>query len=601
MTHRIHDYLTSRRRKKTNQPTSFWGGLRGGLLFFLLLILIFPAPTSAQGPDTPPSVSSGGTLWVQNCQPCHGGDGQGDGPSAAGIPNPLPNFADPATARQYLPAENFEVIKNGRIDNMMPPWGDQMTDAEIWDTAAYVWRLGTSFENIDAGETIYQENCAACHSESGSGDGPEAAAPMPDFTNLDEMVQKSQTDLQAGYQSGDPHQALSLNEAEVWQALDYVRTFSFAVPQRNGVLSGQVINATTGEPVGELEVTLRGFQENAEVLTLSTVADSQGRYTFEKLPTEHTTFYVVEATYKDIAYNSDEPGVFTPNSTETTLDLNIYDTTTNPEAVNVGQLHYIVNFTPNTANMVQIFILNNTGNRAYIGQNGQTFTFNLPGNAAGIEFQEEFPGSRFMATESGYTDTAPVPPHTETIIAVQYTLPVDDDTLTIEMPVTSDINAVSVMLADQGAELSSGQLQFMDSRSMQGQTFDIYGGANLNAGDTLSFRLNNLDDLDFSSVLGVPPGASLPDSQPIDQNLLLWGMIGLGGLALVLAGVVYPITRPRVAATPDDDPETQRQKLLLMLARLDETFEAGEMDEVVYRQARARAKTELARLMELNR
>jgi hypothetical protein len=38
--------------------------------------------------------------------------------------------------------------------------------------------------------------------------------------------------------------------------------------------------------------------------------------------------------------------------------------------------------------------------------------------------------------------------------------------------------------------------------------------------------------------------------------------------------------------------------LLLLLARLDETFEAGELDEEVYRQARAKYKAELAQIME---
>ncbi len=585
-------------------PTPLPPGVKNlSLLFTLLSLLLLAIPIHAQEPDSPPSVSQGGMLWTQNCQPCHGTTGQGDGPSAAAIPNPLPDFSNPETARQYVPVENFDIIKNGRMENMMPPWKERLTDAEIWDAAAQVWRLGTSYENIDAGEVIYQEQCAACHGENGTGDGPDASPEMLDFTNLDEMAQRSQGNLQANFQaSGDPHANLSLTDEELWQTLDYIRTFSFAVPQRNGVLTGQVIKATSGEPVANAEVTLRGFQDNAEILTMTTQADSEGRYTFTKLPTEHTIFYGVESEYSGIAYTSEEPGIFTPDSTETTLDLKVYETTTSTDAISVGQMHYIFAFFPEVMSVAQIFVLNNTGDATYVGQNGQTFGFSLPDNATNIEFQESAPGSRFTTTDTGYADTAPVLPNTETIIAVQYNVPVDGDTATLNTPLPADINSVSVMLADQGAELSSDQLQFMDTRSLQGQSYQIYAGSNLKQGDTLSLQLSNLDDLDFTSVMGAPPGASVPAGQPVDQNMIMWVIIGLGGLAIVLAGVVYPLTRPQLAEATDsdyNDPAMQRQKLLLTLARLDEAFAAGEINESAYRQARTRTKAELARLMEL--
>jgi hypothetical protein len=87
----------------------------------------------------------------------------------------------------------------------------------------------------------------------------------------------------------------------------------------------------------------------------------------------------------------------------------------------------------------------------------------------------------------------------------------------------------------------------------------------------------------------------------IDQDLLRWLVIGLGGMMLIVAGVIYPYYRPRLTSqgeASDQDPETYRQRLLLTLARLDDLFEAGELDEQVYRQTRARYKAELAEMME---
>ena len=150
-------------------------------------------------------------------------------------------------------------------------------------------------------------------------------------------------------------------------------------------------------------------------------------------------------------------------------------------------------------------------------------------------------------------------------------------------------------MAEQGVELDSEQVQFIETRQMQGTTFTIYGGAGLGQGDTLALRLSNLDDLEFAGMPNAP-GATVPAGRPVDQDLLRWITIGLGGLAIVLAAVVYPALRAGMA-DPDDEPATRQQKLLLLLAKLDEAFAAGELEEAVYEQARRRYKAELAELM----
>jgi hypothetical protein len=51
------------------------------------------------------------------------------------------------------------------------------------------------------------------------------------------------------------------------------------------------------------------------------------------------------------------------------------------------------------------------------------------------------------------------------------------------------------------------------------------------------------------------------------------------------------------ADVDDEAAQAQRQKLLLTLAQLDKVFEAGNLDETSYRQARANYKAELIRVM----
>jgi mono/diheme cytochrome c family protein len=82
----------------------------------------------------------GALLYAENCVPCHGANGGGDGPRAYFIfPKPR-NFHDPAT-RTYLDRGTlYNGIKYGVVGKEMPAWGKVWSDEEIADVAEYVFR-----------------------------------------------------------------------------------------------------------------------------------------------------------------------------------------------------------------------------------------------------------------------------------------------------------------------------------------------------------------------------------------------------------------------------------------------------------------------------
>jgi mono/diheme cytochrome c family protein len=582
------------------------------LLLILLTSSMFLWPVTAQAappaqtPDEMPSVIGGRTGWSETCLPCHGPTGQGDGPTAETIEGPLPDFSDPETARRRVPVENFETIKNGRLEKLMPPWGDRLNDAQIWDKVAYIWSLGTTFENMSAGNEIYLDQCAACHGDNGAGNGPAASVEMMAFTDLEAMVQHSQADLYTNYEVSEQHAALdNLSDDELWQTLDFIRTFSFKVPERNGFISGQVVNATTNQPAANVEVRLHAFQDDTEVFTLAGRADETGHYSFEKVPNDHTLVYLIEGFYQDVAYVGDEPGIFTPAGTpETNIDVKVYNTTSVDETISITQLHYLLSFSPGAVNVVQVFVVGNSGNQTYIGRAGQTFRFELPAGATNVAFQNNPNQARFMPTETGYADTEPVMPGEDgQTIAALYDIPYSRDSLAVEVPLPAAVVEVNVLVIDQGVELKSGQVEFVETRQFQGNTFEVYRGDSLGQDDTLTFNLAGLNNLDFINSANIPDREVALNSTGLNQDVLRWIMLGLGGVVIVLAGVIYPLTRPQQATSPVDlseaNLETHRRKLLLTLARLDQIFEAGELDEKNYRRARARYKAELVQIMEM--
>ena len=80
-----------------------------------------------------------------------------------------------------------------------------------------------------------------------------------------------------------------------------------------------------------------------------------------------------------------------------------------------------------------------------------------------------------------------------------------------------------------------------------------------------------------------------------DQNLARWFVIGGVALVTVGAAVFYPYWRPQSVLSLEEV-KLRRQKLILLLARLDDAFEAGELNDQLYRQVRARYKAELVEL-----
>lgn len=546
------------------------------------------ANSLAQEPQ--PSVPNGQALWPENCQPCHGPTGQGNGPATQSIPNPIPDLSDPLVARAVTPAEYFDIIKNGRIENMMPPWKNRFDDAQIWNLTAYVLSLSVTPDDLSAGEMIYQQSCATCHGDQGAGSTPD----LPDFTTWSTISQHSLASWQANFLDSPDHATLAdLREQKLWQTLAYVRTLAFAVPRTDGVLRGQVINATFNEPQASLDVTLHLVQNESEIKTVTTQADEQGRYTFEELPIDPSIQYIVEAGYQDIFYRSPEPAQFTGQANQANLDLRVYETTTDDSQIYVTQLHYLLSVGLTDVRVVQIFIIGNKADKTYIGQDTQTFQFSLPATAQNVTFQNDMNGGRFVELTDSYADTEPIIPGEESsTIVVTYAVPHDGRNLTLDVPLPTEVAAVSVLMQDRGASLMSEQLQFNADRQIQGDTFSVFTGTDLQAGETLVLRLTDLDKLTFSSPENNIGAATMPNNEFLDQETLRWVIMGVGGLTVLFTVLVYP--RVRLSS---QNPQTRRQKLLLMISQLDTAYEAGELAEPVYRQARANYKAELIKMI----
>ncbi len=145
--------------------------------------------------------------------------------------------------RAHNPAEVWQSL---RAD----PISKELTDTDVWDLVAFVWQSNTSVEALAEGGRLYAANCAACHGETGAGDGVAAKALVnkeraattefghsvqapADFTGAHHMLGASPALLQGkiirgGMGTGMPYWGPIFTEAQTWALVDYLWSFTFA-------------------------------------------------------------------------------------------------------------------------------------------------------------------------------------------------------------------------------------------------------------------------------------------------------------------------------------------------------------------------------------
>jgi mono/diheme cytochrome c family protein len=217
-----------------------------------------PAPVTIAYPLVPPDPSQGQAIYAQNCAPCHGNTGQGDGPQAANLPNPVSAIGQLDIARASVPSNWFQIVTNGNINRYMPGFITGLDDRQRWDVLAYVYSLSMTPDILAQGQKVYAANCAGCHGATGKGDGPQSAGlsvQVPDFTAQDRLSQKSDNDLnneiKQGISQGSspamPAFASQLSDADLWAVTSYVRALTFTnIPGVNlAVVNGNATPAAS--------------------------------------------------------------------------------------------------------------------------------------------------------------------------------------------------------------------------------------------------------------------------------------------------------------------------------------------------------------------
>lgn len=95
-------------------------------------------------PAGPESIQAGQALYAQNCLPCHGEQGRGDGPAGLAL-NPRPADLTEHTVPGLHPDwQLFEWITNGTPGSAMPAFGDRLSEEERWHLVNFIRTFGVT-------------------------------------------------------------------------------------------------------------------------------------------------------------------------------------------------------------------------------------------------------------------------------------------------------------------------------------------------------------------------------------------------------------------------------------------------------------------------
>lgn len=91
---------------------------------------------------TAPDLARAAALYAQQCAACHGRNGAGDGPAAAGLDPPPIDFTDAQRAAKRSPFALYQVITQGLSGTSMAGY-PQLSDADRWALAYHVGGLAS--------------------------------------------------------------------------------------------------------------------------------------------------------------------------------------------------------------------------------------------------------------------------------------------------------------------------------------------------------------------------------------------------------------------------------------------------------------------------
>jgi len=353
----------------------------------------------------------------------------------------------------------------------------------------------------------------------------------------------------------------------------------------NGVINVRVQNGTVGGgPVGSLTVTLRQFAGMQLAEERQTQTGPDGSFRFDGLPTSPQDAYLVVVRYAGVDYVSGM--VQLHQRPEQTVDLTVYETTTDPSAVRIASRSLVIaGASPElrAVDIMDILIVENSGDRTYLGdRSGVVLRIPLPRGAQEIRPQPGFDYGQPRLEDGVLLTTGPLPPGSQTVV-LSYTVPYEGTRATLSIGTAMPTSTLRALVRDGSYRLSSRSLIDTGTVEVSGVTYRV-----------LVVDAPVVGDMHVVQVSGLPRTGLLFD---LPTGPIIALAVGLAGLIAAAVLTVIVLRRRRVGTETGRAAIDERLQLAAELNRLDEARAAGEIDETAYQEQRSAVLTRLRQLV----
>ena len=528
-----------------------------------------------------PDINRGARIFQERCTECHGvsGDGWGELVRAGSVERPLDMTVRELVAPKS-PLEWYDVITQGRIEQLMPPWENALSEEERWDVTIYSYTLSYAEELLAAGEQLWRERCPGC---------TLPAVIPPVFSDLDYGATLNREIFGGRLRAGE------IGAATAYARLQSLRAADASAPSAAplGEIRGQVQHGTADGivPAGT-RIQLRYGSPTAGFTVAETTIDADLRFSLPDIPLRQDYSYVLGAVYDGRLFSKRLPQL-SSREVPPAQTLTIYDVTTNPLVVDVARIDLFIEavaWEDRGAGLYvsQLVRFRNSSDRIYTS--GRAFDdgreavllLQFPRGAHALSDDH---GGRYVLIENmdnlpnSVIDTQPVTPGAEHQIALEYFLPYQDG-LEFQQEFSNALDAEVTLRISEPLTVESERF-LSENAGAAADAARVYSGQlRMESEPRLAFRISGEPFATSSADPQVVTGEVLPLLVACAAALAAGALIGLGWLKRTRAGGASEI-----------------DSLVAELARLDADHDQGRINHDLYHHRRRELKAKLAERM----
>ncbi len=551
-------------------------------------------------PQTAPDVENGALIFAMNCTACHGenGNGQGELVQEGSISQP-PDMTDIAQNSLDTPLEWYDIITNGRIENLMPPWQNALTMQERWDVAYYAYTLAYDEEMLTLGEQVWADKCADCDVVN---------------TLTDHESAVSISDVSFGNTIDRDNFGSTLSQDEIRAAVAYARSLSVenrgsiafipdTVPEADtasveniGVFTGVIEHGTAGGEIPQDTVVQMQYGNQRDGFEfVQTTVNPDNTFAFEDIPLTTAYTYNVGAVYRERLYtNTLLEGH--PEDVDYDQTITIYDLTDDPFVVSISRMDLFIDpiDVPDIGTglrVTQFIRYNNSSDRMFttgraIGDGREAVL--LVQFPVGVLITSGDANGRYIVIDdvedipTSVIDTYPIPPGNEHEVRVEYFVPYAAGAI-LDQPFTNVIDADVTVTVSNNLEVVGDTFILAESGNTD-ENLRMY---------TAELNIETEPAL-VVEIAGNPFITTSEDDTVVTSDTLLpILLIFVGAVVLIVIVLIILSNRGNSNARSVD-------KLIQQIAELDEMHENGQINHDVYQKQRNELKDQLTKLMNKN-